>query len=499
MSISPPNSQELRALAREHGFELSDAELELYRNLLAGSLGAFAALDAEPSALPAVPAGRRWWEPRDGDNPHGAWYVRCEIRTRDRGPLAGLRFAAKDNVMVAGLPLLNGSPILEGYIAEVDATIVTRLLDAGATLCGKAHCENLCLSGSSYTNTRGSVHNPLRRGHSAGGSSSGSAVVVAAGDVELAIGGDQGGSIRVPAALCGVVGMKPTWGLVPYTGIAPLDPSLDHAGPITANVRDNARMLAAIAGPDGIDMRQTGVPAGDYERALDLGVDGLRVAIVAEGFTAPGMQASVAAAVRAAGERLAKLGARVDERSIPEHARANALVGPLLFSGMYRTVLCEGGQGNGRPDLYLPEFYDRMSRWREHARGFPPLLVLLTLAGGWLERCGGGRYYGLAANQAWRIRAAYDAALREADVLLMPTVPMVAPPLPGANAPIVEQFLRAAEATPNTMPFDATHHPAISVPCGEVDGLPVGMMLVGRHWDEATLYRAAYAFEQSSK
>jgi amidase len=496
--MQPPSPDELRALAREQGIDLSN-ELETYHNLVAGTLGALGAIDAAPSALPPVPAGRKWWEPAAADNPHGAWYVRCEIRTRDDGPLAGLRFAAKDNVMVAGLPLMNGSTILEGYVGEVDATIVTRLLDAGATLAGKAHCENLCMSGASFTGARGPVHNPRRRGCSAGGSSSGSAAVVAAGDVELAIGGDQGGSIRVPAALCGVVGLKPTWGLVPYTGIAPLDLALDHAGPITGNVRDNARMLAAIAGPDGIDVRQSGVRVGDYVRALEQGVDGLRVAIVSEGFTAPGMQAPVARAVRAAAERLAKLGARVDEISIPEHARANTLVGPLLFAGMYRTVLCEGGQGNGRPDLYLPGFYDRMSRWREHANSFPPLLKLMVLAGAWMDRHEGSRYYGMAANQAWLVRAAYDRALSAADLLLMPTSPVVAPPLPGPEASIAEQFLRAAETTPNTMQFDATHHPAITVPCGEVDGLPVGMMLIGRHFDEATLYRAAYAYEQSPK
>jgi amidase len=292
--------------------------------------------------------------------------------------------------------------------------------------------------------------------------------------------------------------MKPTWGLVPYTGIAPIEPSLDHTGPITANVRDNARMLAVIAGPDGIDVRQSGVPAGDYERALEQGIDGLRVALVSEGFTAPGMQRPVAAAVRAAADRLAKLGARVEEVSIPEHVEANALVLPLLVQGMYRTVLCGGGQGIGRPDLYLPVFGDRMARWREHAAQFSPLLVLVTLLGAFVERRAGTRYYGLAANQARRLRACYDRALAGADVLILPTTPMVAPPLPPADASIAEQFLRASQATPNTMPFDATHHPAISVPCGEVDGLPVGMMLVGRHWDEATLYRAAYAFEQDS-
>jgi amidase len=497
--IQPPSPDELRAIARDHGLELSDADLELYRNLMMGTLGALGAIDAAPSGLPEVPAGREWREPRSAENPHNAWYVRCEIRTREDGPLAGLRFAAKDNVMVAGLPLLNGSPVLEGYVAEVDATIVTRLLDAGATLAGKAHCENFCLSGGSHTNTRGPVHNPRRRGHSAGGSSSGSAAVVAAGDVELAIGGDQGGSIRIPAALCGVVGMKPTWGLVPYTGIAPLDPSLDHAGPITANVRDNARMLAAIAGPDGIDMRQSGVRADDYQRALADGVDGLRIALVSEGFTAPGMQPAVARAVRAAAERFAKLGARVDEISIPEHAQAGALVYPLLVQGMYRTVLCGGGQGSGRPDVYLPGFYDRMANWREYAPGFPPLLKLMALSGAFLERRAGVRYYQLAANQARRVRAAYARALERADALLMPTSPVVAPPLPGPDASFAEQFVRASQTSPNTMPFDATHHPAISVPCDEVDGLPVGVMLAGRHYDEATLYRAAYAFEQSSK
>jgi amidase len=495
--IQPPSTDELRAIARDHGLEFSDADLELYRNLMAGTLGALGAIDAAPSGLPEVPADRESWEPDAAENPHNAWYVRCEIRTREDGPLAGLRFAAKDNVMVAGLPLLNGSSILEGYVAELDATIVTRLLEAGAVLAGKAHCENLCLSGGSHTNVRGLVHNPRRRGHSAGGSSSGSAAVVAAGDVELAIGGDQGGSIRIPAALCGVVGMKPTWGLVPYTGIAPLDPSLDHAGPITANVRDNARMLAAIAGPDGIDMRQSGARAGDYERALGDGVDGLRIALVSEGFSAPGMQPGVASAVRAAAERFAKLGARVDEIRIPEHAQAGALVYPLLVQGMYRTVLCGGGQGSGRPDLYLPGFYDRMANWRAHAQDFPPLLKLMALSGAFLESRAGVRYYQLAANQARRVRAAYDRALERADALLMPTSPVVAPPLPGPNASFAEQFVRASQTSPNTMPFDATHHPAISVPCGEVDGLPVGVMLAGRHYDEATLYRAAYALEQS--
>ena len=497
MSVDPRADDELRVLAREHGMSRRRGGACLLRGTARPvSLGAYRAGRGGGDGLPRRPAIAPWWEPSAAENPHGAWYVRCEIRTHDAGPLAGMRVAAKDNVMVAGLPLLNGSSIFEGYTAEVDATVVTRLLDAGATLLGKAHCENLCLSGGSHTNVRGPVHNPRRRGHTSGGSSSGSAALVAAGDVELAIGGDQGGSIRVPAALCGVVGMKPTWGLVPYTGIAPIEPSLDHVGPITANVRDNARMLAVIAGPDGIDMRQSGVAAGDYERALELGLSGLRVGVVTEGFSAPGMQPGVAAAVRAGAERLAKLGAQVREVSLPEHAEAGALIFPILVQGMYRSVLRDGGQGSGRPDVYAPGFIERMSRWRQHTDSFSPILVIATLVGAFVEGRAGSRYYALASNQVRRLRAAYDRALADADLLLMPTSPVVAPPLPAPDAPILEQFMRASETTPNTLPFDATHHPALSIPCGEVDGLPVGMMLIGRHWDEATLYRAAYAFER---
>ena len=498
MKLEAPDRDALLALAREHGFELSDAETELFGAMLGGSLASLSQLDEAAATLTPPEPERHWWEPEARDNPHGAWFVRCEIEGREGGPLAGLRFAAKDNVMVAGLPMLNGSSIFEGFTAELDASVVRRLLEAGATLAGKAHCEQLCLSGGSHTNTRGPVHNPRRHGHTSGGSSSGSAALVAAGEVELAIGGDQGGSIRVPAALCGVVGMKPTFGLVPYTGVAPIEASIDHVGPITANVRDNARMLEAMAGPDGVDMRQSGAPAGDYLRACDEDVRGLRVALLREGFSAPGMQPEVASRVRAAAERLAALGCEVEEVSVPEHAGAGNLAMPLLMQGLYRTLFRDGGQGSGRTDFYAPRFLEAMSRWREHAADFSGLLKFATLTGAWLERQAGTHYYALAANLARASRAAYDLALRRADALLMPTCPMVAPPLPGPEASLAEQIQRASETTPNTLPFDATHHPALSVPWGEVDGLPVGAMLVGRHLEEALLYRIGQALESST-
>src|SRR5690606_34435932 len=147
---------------------------------------------------------------------------KVDIKGASGGKLAGKTVALKDNILLAGVPMMNGSSTLEGYIPEFDATIVTRMLDAGATIKGKAHCESFCISGGSHTNSTGLVHNPHKMGYSAGGSSSGSGVVVSLGEVDMAIGGDQGGSIRMPASFCGVYGMKPTWGLVPYTGIMPI-------------------------------------------------------------------------------------------------------------------------------------------------------------------------------------------------------------------------------------------------------------------------------------
>lgn len=500
MNFEGPGDEELARIAREAGFDLPPADRPVYGALLRGVLRAYAELDAEPDELPAAVGGdRRWWRPEGTDNPHNAWYVRSEISLERPGPLAGCGVAIKDNVMVAGLPMMNGSRALEGFVPEVDATIVTRLLEAGAVIRGKAHCEDLCLSGGSHTNATGPVHNPHRHGHSAGGSSSGSAVLVACGAVEMAIGGDQGGSIRIPAALCGAVGMKPSWGLVPYTGIGPIEVTIDHTGPMTADVRANARMLAVLAGPDGLDPRQTaGAPAGAYLEALETGVRGLRVGVLAEGFGHPNAQPAVEDSVRAAAERLARAGAKVGPCSVPLHRRAGLLGLPLLVEGVYRTVLQGDGQGVGRPDLYVPGYSEKMRRWREHANALSPMIVSLGLAGAYIDREAGTRYYGKAVNLARRVRAAYDAVFADLDGLLLPTVPITAPPLPGPDADVAVRVARAGDVVANTQPFDVSHHPAISVPCGMVDGLPVGAMLVGRHHQEATLYRLALALEQSA-
>ena len=253
MTAQRPTHAQLAEIVAELGMHMSDARIQEFLDVMQGTLDAYDVVDAMPDYLPPVlyprTAGHR---PSPEENPLNAWYVKTEVRGAPRGPLHGRTVALKDNVCLAGVPMMNGASTLKGYTPDVDATVVTRLLDAGATIVGKAHCEYFCLSGGSHTNATGPVENPHRPGYSAGGSSSGSGALVGGGFVDMAIGGDQGRSIRIPSSYCGCYGMKPTHGLVPYTGVMPIESTIDHTGPMTRSVLDNAVMLQAIAGEDAL-------------------------------------------------------------------------------------------------------------------------------------------------------------------------------------------------------------------------------------------------------
>jgi amidase len=340
------------------------------------------------------------------------------------------------------------------------------------------------------------VRNPHDPARTTGGSSSGCAAIVASGECTMAIGGDQAGSIRLPAHFCGIVGLKPTWGLVPYTGIAPLEYTLDHAGPMTATVAENALLLQAIAGlDDDLDPRQYRPRTGGYTDALQHGVEGLRIGVLAEGFGSEAAEADVEAAVRAAASALGSLGARVEEVSIPEHRLGLAALVPVILQGNLALLRADGVPMNHR-GLHHTGLAQALSAWHERADELHEGMKLELLMARHLERTARGRLYARAQNLARRLRAAYDAALERHDVLLMPTGPYKAPPIPGPDAPLAERLRPGLEVTVNTGPFNCTGHPALSVPCGTGDGLPIGMMLVGRWYDEATLFRAAHAYEQ---
>jgi amidase len=353
------------------------------------------------------------------------------------------------------------------------------------------------VSGGSHTSSTGPVHNPRKRGYTTGGSSSGSAALVAAGDVDMAIGGDQAGSIRIPASHCGIVGLKPTFGLVPYTGIGLLEITIDTCGPMTANVRDNALLLEVIAGPDGLDTRQRGVAAGRYTESLAGGVKGMRIAVIKEGFGHPNSEPDVDAHVRDAAQRFAKLGAIVEEVSVPAHALGFPVWAAIRGDAACVMLLEMNGAGIGHEGLYVTSLLDHTMGWRERADEFPDTLKIASIFSRYTLDRYGGHFYAKAQNLRRRVRAGYDAVLATHDLLLLPTVPMKATPIPGKDATPQEITRRSWEPTRNTCPFNVTGHPAISVPCGMEDGRPIGLMLVGRHYAEETIYRAAAAFERS--
>jgi amidase len=325
----------MQDVVTELGMSMSDARITEFMEVMQGTLDAYDVVDSLPDYLPPVLYPRTsGYRPTSEENPMNAWYVKTEIKGAPRGPLLGRSVALKDNVCLAGVPMMNGAATLKGYTPDLDATVVTRLLDAGATIAGKAHCEYFWLSGGSHTNATGPVHNPHKHGYSAGGSSSGSGALVGSGQIDMAIGGDQGGSIRMPASFCGCYGMKPTHGLVPYTGIMPIENTIDHTGPMTQNVMDNALMLEVIAGADGLDPRQYDVKTDRYTAAVGRGVSGLRIGVIKEGYEQPGAENDVNEKVRAAAEILRGLGATVDEISVPWHNLGTAIWTPIALEGL---------------------------------------------------------------------------------------------------------------------------------------------------------------------
>ncbi len=500
VTIKRPTRRQLSDIAAGFGFHVDDHQLVDYDNALQANFDAYDAIDALPDYLPTVMYPRTpGYQPEGDENRHGAWARKSTIHGAPDGKLLGRTIAIKDNISVAGVPMRNGASTFEGYVPDVDATVVTRLLDAGATIAGKSTCEYYCFSGGSHTSASGPVQNPRKAGHSSGGSSSGSAALVAAGEVDMALGSDQGGSVRIPSAYCGVYGMKPTHGLVPYTGAMPIEATVDHLGPLTRSVLDNARLLDVIAGDDGLDPRQRALPPRvDLLDGIDRGVAGLRIGILREGFGLANSESVVDEAVLVAAHRLRKLGAIVEEVSVPLHASGTAIWLPIAAEGATQQMMKGNSHGFSWRGLYMTGMIDHHAGWRERADELPDTVKVTMLLGEYFTSRYRGRYYAKCQNLARRLRADYDAALQMFDLLLMPTVPIRASKLPAPGCTMSDSLTRAFEMLANTAPFDVSGHPAMSLPCGVAEDLPIGLQLVGRCFDEATIYRCAFAYEQSS-
>lgn len=499
-SVSPPTLTELRAAASALHLGMDDAALEMYASFM-GGLVADVNLVAglAPPTLPVKyprGAGRR---PPPADNPLNAWYWQCSIKGAAHGPLSGRRIVIKDNIAVAGIPMMNGAKVFEGFVPSEDATVVTRVLDAGGEIVGKAVCENFCMSGGSHTSATGPVLNPRNPAYMAGGSSSGCAALLVAGECDLAIGGDQGGSIRMPSSFSGCYGIKPSYGLVPYTGASPIEHSVDHLGPMAMNTADCALLLEVLAGyDDGLDPRQfAGLAAKPYVAALERGIKGLRFGLVREGFGTPTSEADVDACVRAAALRLRAAGAEVADVSIPLHHDATSIMMTSILDGTLSTLTDQGTSGpNGKGHYALDAIRHYQQVRRTRADDYPVTVKTVLLFAHVLRARYGNYYSARAQNLVRTVRAAYDAALRDCDILVMPTTVMKAHRLPPPGASPGEIMACALDMTGNTAPFDATGHPSMSVPAGESQGLPIGMMFTGRYGEDDVVLRAGHAFER---
>ena len=496
--MRPPTELQLAALARSFGLPLSAAELQDLVRLSAAMQPAYDCLDRyQPVRQPQAYPRDSGTAPEPGRNPFNAWAWITRIKGRSEGPLAGRSVGIKDNIAVASVPMRNGSPLLSGFIPDEDATVVTRILDAGGTIAGKTVCEDLCFSGSSHTSTPAPVRNPHDPARSAGGSSSGNAAAIAAGDIEMAVGGDQGGSVRTPASWCGITGLKPTHGLVPYTGAFPIEPSFDHLGPMGRTAGDVALLLSVIAGPDGLDPRQQNVVVQDYMAALDEPAAGLKIAVLREGFGRPESDPQSDAVVSSALSEMRRAGAHVEEVSLPAHLDAYQIGSIAIMEGAAQFLFSSNLAGAGFAGHISEAMASHWAKaWRENPAALPAIGKFALLFGAHAQQSPHAGNYAKAQNLRRVLRAAYDRVLEHYDVLAMPTLPFPAPLLPEAGASLEERVVAGLNMEGNTAPFDATGHPAISVPCGLCRGLPVGLMFAGRHFDERKVLRAAASFER---
>ena len=406
-------------------------------------------------------------------------------------PLLGLPIAIKDVICSEHFPTTCGSRMLAGYRSPFEATALRKLRQAGAVILGKTNTDEFAMGSSTENSAYGPSHNPWRLDRVTGGSSGGSAAAVAARMAPAALGSDTGGSIRQPASFCGVPGIKPTYGRVSRYGLVAFASSLDQIGAFGREVRDCALLLNVICGHDRRDSTASEEPVPDFTASLGSDLRGLRVGVPKEYFI-PGMQQEVEASVRTAIQQLADLGAEVIEVSLPHTeyalptyyiiADAEASANLARYDGIR--------YGYSEPAATMWEAY---SRTRGHGFGAEVkrriMLGTYVLSAGYYDA-----YYLKAQKVRTLIRSDFDRAFAQCDVLASPVSPTVAFPIGEKAADPLQMYL----ADVFTLALSLAGLPGMSVPCGFADGLPVGLQLMGRQYDEATVLRAGHAYEQAT-
>jgi aspartyl-tRNA(Asn)/glutamyl-tRNA(Gln) amidotransferase subunit A len=408
-------------------------------------------------------------------------------------PLGGVPLAVKDLFCTEGVPSQSGSRILEGYQPPYTATVVARLAAAGASLLAKTNQDEFAMGSSNENSAYGAVRNPWDRTRVPGGSSGGSAAAVAAGLAPWALGTDTGGSIRQPAALCGIVGLKPTYGAVSRYGLIAFASSLDQAGPLTRDVRDAALMLRHMVGRDECDATSLTFPE-EIELPSAERLDGVRIGVPEE-LSGEGIEAGVLAAFQAALTRARELGAQISQVRLP-HA-------PHALSAYYLIAPAEASSNLARFDgvrygvrktdpAHAGELLDMYTRTRHDGFGAEVkrriMLGTYALSSGYYDA-----YYGRAQRVRTKIAGDFRAAFAEVDLIATPTAPTVAFALGEKTADPLAMYLNDS----CTVPMSLAGIPAISIPCGLSAGLPVGLQIAGPAFSENRLLSAAHALERA--
>lgn len=521
------SKDDLRDASQRLGLAIKEEEEDDYLKLMGQFKQSLDAVMNVPDYLPPVDHERFprhiIWTPTDTENELNGWACKVNITGRRGGALEGRTICLKDSICLADVPCRFGTDVITDFVPSVDATIVTRILEAGGIIVGKATCENMSHGAASDSSPGRPVQNPYARGFSASGSSSGCGALIGSGEVEMGMGGDQGGSVRLPAAFCGLVGLKPTIGLVPYTGILSSEASVDYTGPMTRTVLDNALLLEAVAGYDGIDDRQLGAPAPAFvphyahnvlaSRRPELPLMGARIGVLQEGVDIPRLQPEVAKLFDMAVQRFVDLGAHVSQVSVPLHR--DILPAMTVINKMGSSQTRTGRQCQRRA-LYLNEYFEKLLPWNEVKWDKAhPFVKNTSLCAEYAWAGAGAKYataYGRAVNQVRRLKDEYDAALKGCDVLIMPTVPFTARRHADENGGPWHKHDHYAGIIANTSQFNGTGHPALTLPIGMAPPtedvmlsrsdkdirLPVGLQIVGKFWDEGTIYRVADAWERSA-
>ncbi|MFC7133658.1 MULTISPECIES: Asp-tRNA(Asn)/Glu-tRNA(Gln) amidotransferase subunit GatA [Salinibaculum] len=422
---------------------------------------------------------------------HNGYITEETIAGSDDGPLAGRTVAVKDNISTEGVRTTCGSAMLDDYVPPYDATVVQRLKDAGATIPGKTNMDEFGMGTTTETSAFGPTENPAAEGHVPGGSSGGSAAVVAAGDADMALGTDTGGSVRCPAAFCGVVGIKPTYGLVSRYGLVAYANSLEQIGPIAPTVEEAAELLEVVAGPDERDATtQDATEYGtdyDFAGAADGDVDGLSIGVPTE--LVEGADDEVVETFWDAIDELEAQGASYHEVDLPSVEHAVEAYYVIAMSEASSNLARFDGVRYGTSGGYEGNWNESFAKAREEGFGAEVkrrvLLGTYALSAGYQDK-----YYKKAQDaRAW-VKQDFDEALSDADVLASPTMPV--PPFELGES--LDDPLKMYLADANTTPVNLANLPAISVPAGETDdGLPVGLQLVGPAFGEKEIIRAGSA------